>query len=60
MDVAMEKVIAGTPIAAESVCTTMVEPMERNENRQCRRRSEAPVTALAPTDRMSLMERMVR
>jgi len=50
MDVAMEMATAATPVAAETAGTTIVEPMERNENGKRRRRSEAVVTAVAPSD----------
>jgi len=57
MDVPMEM---ATPIAAETGGTTMVEPMERKDNGKRRRKSEAPLTALAPSDWRSRMERAVR
>jgi len=52
VDVAMEMTPAATPTTAESAVATMFEPMERNENGQRRRRSEAPVT---PSDWRSRM-----
>jgi len=57
MDVAMEMVTMVTPIATETTGATIFEPMERNENRERRRSSEAPATTMAPGDWMSRMER---
>jgi hypothetical protein len=50
MEVAMEMATGATPVAAETAGATIVEPMERNENGKRRRKSEAPATALAPSD----------
>jgi len=60
IDVAMEMATAVTPSAAETVGATIVEPMERKENEKQRRRSEAQVTALAPSEWRSRMARTVR
>jgi len=60
MDVAMEMATAATPVAAETAGTTIVEPMERNENGKRRRRSEAVATAVDPSDWRSRMERTMR
>jgi len=57
MDMAMEMTTAATPTATG---TTIVQPMERNTNGKRRRKCEAPVTALAPNDRRSCMERIMR
>jgi len=54
MNVAMEMVTAATPNAAGE---TIFEPMERNENGQRRRRSEAPA---APSDWRRRMQRTMR
>jgi len=54
MDVAMEIATTATSIAAETAGATIFEPMERNENRKCRRRSDALATA---GDWRSRMER---
>jgi len=54
MDVVMEMATRPTPIAAETAAATIFEPMERNENRKRRRRSEAKATA---RDWRSRMER---
>jgi hypothetical protein len=60
MDVAMEMATAVTPIAAETTGPITVEPMERNENRKRKRRSEALEIAMAPSDWKSRMERTMR
>jgi hypothetical protein len=60
MDVAMEMVTAATPMAAETAGGTIVDPMERRENGKQGWRSEASGTALAPSDSMRRMERMVQ
>ena len=57
MDVAMEMATAATPVAAGTAGTTIVEPMERNENGKRRRRSEAVATAVATSDWRRGMER---
>jgi len=57
LDLAMEMATAETPVNAETVRATIVEPMERNENRQRRRRSTVLATAVAPGNRRSRMER---
>jgi len=54
MDVAMEMATAAAAIAGETAGATIFEPMERNENGNRRKRSEAPA---APSDCMSPMER---
>jgi hypothetical protein len=54
MDVAMEMMVAATLTATGA---TIFEPMERNANGKRRRKSEAPVTALDPSDWRSRMER---
>lgn len=56
MDEAMEMATTVTPITADTVRAAIFELMERNDNRQRRRRSEDLVTALAPTDWRSWME----
>jgi hypothetical protein len=60
MEVAMEMATAVTPVATETGGATILEPMEGNENGQRRRKSEAPATALAPSDWRSRMEWTVR
>jgi hypothetical protein len=57
MHVAMEMMTAATPTATG---TTTFGPMERNKNAKRRRKSEAPATALAPSDWRSRIERNVR
>ena len=57
MDVAMEMATAATSIAAETAGATLFEPMERNENGERRRRSEA---LAATSDWRSRMERTIR
>jgi hypothetical protein len=60
--VAMEMAIAtaGTPVAAETAGAIIIQPMEENKNQKRRRRSEALVTAVAPTNWRSRMERTTR
>jgi hypothetical protein len=60
MDVAMEMATAATPVTAETAGTTIVEPMERNENGKRRRRSEAVATAVASSYWRSRMERTMQ
>jgi hypothetical protein len=57
MDVVMEVATAATAITVESAGTIIFEPLERNEKRKWRRRSEAPA---GPSDLRSRMERMIR
>jgi hypothetical protein len=60
MDVVMEMATAATPVTAETAGTTIVEPMERNENGKRRMRSKAVATAVTPSDWRSRMERTMR
>jgi len=60
MDVAMEMVTVATPIAAETMGATIIDLVDRYENRKRRRRSEDLATALAPCQWSSRMERMMR
>jgi adenylate kinase len=48
IDVAMEMATTVTPFAAQITGATIFALIERYENGQRRRRSEAPPTALAP------------
>ena len=57
MDVAMEMTTVATPTATGA---KTFEPMERNENRTRRRKSEALVTALGPSEWRSHMERTMQ
>jgi len=57
MDVAMEMAMAATATAAETAGATIFEPMETNENRKQRNRSE---DRAAPSDWRSRMERTIR
>jgi len=57
MDEAMEMGMAATPVAAETLGATIVDPMDRNGNVKQRRKSEAVATAMAPSDSVSLMDR---
>jgi len=57
MDMAMETATWVTSIAVETAGKDTLEPMERNENRKLRRRSEVPVAAWALGDWRSRMER---
>jgi hypothetical protein len=57
---AMEMAMSATPVAAESVRTTVVAPMGRIDNGQWRRRSEVLVTTVAPSNWRSHMERTMR
>jgi len=57
MDMAMGMPTAVTSITAKTPGGTRFEPMERNESRKRRRRSEAPVT---PSNWKSRMERTMR
>jgi len=60
MDVAMEMAIAVTPIGAETAGATVVEVIKGNGNGKWRWGSEAPATALAPSDWRSRMEKTVQ
>ena len=57
IDLAMERALAATPLAAETAGATIVEPMERNGNGKQRRMSEALATGVAPSDCRRRMER---
>jgi outer membrane biosynthesis protein TonB len=57
MDVAMEMATTATSIATETAGATIFEPMERNENRKRRKRSEAQA---APSDWKNHMERTIQ
>jgi hypothetical protein len=59
LHVAMEMATAVISIATETVGTTIVVVMERNQNGSQRRRSKALVTALAPSDWRSCIKRMI-
>jgi len=56
INVVMEMATAATPTAAETASATIFEPMDKNENRKRRRRSEA----LAPSKWSSCMERTMQ
>jgi hypothetical protein len=58
-DVALEIATAVTRIATGTVGATTLELLGRNENRTWTRRSEAPVTAMAPSNWRSSVERMI-
>jgi len=57
MDMVMEMATAVASIAVETAGEDTLEPLERNENRKRRRRSEVPATAWALGDWRSRMER---